>query len=166
MCCRIVVCVLCFCFYCVCLLLLLFATYWQQADFLFVFACVCVLCVPVRDVSCVLSKCACVCGLRLLSVVSVVWCRVLLLFSCFYWDKCELFFFLFALSRSFSFSLCSLFCCLCVLLQHNSCSFVSPMIFWFLRVACVRRPSPSRPAWLASCLCACLHCLPERDGEG
>lgn len=137
-------------------------------------ACVCVFCacLCVTYPVCCLSVpvCACVCGLRLLSVVSVVWCRVLLLLFLFLLRQVWIVF-LSVLSLSLLVPAPSLYVlcfavCLCVLLQHNSCSFVSPMIFWFLRVACVRRPSPSRPAWLAACLCACLHCLPERDGAG
>lgn len=156
MCCRIVVCVLCFWFYSVrvCVFAVVAFCNLLAASRLFVCicVCVCVLCVPVRDVSCVccLSVRVCAaCGFCLWWV----WCdAVCCCCSCFYWDKCELFFFLF-----------SLLLCMFSVLLHNSCSFVSPMIFWFLRVACVRRPSPSRPP---ACVCACLHCLPARDRRG
>lgn len=161
---------------CVCSLLLLLLCVFVVVAFcnllaasrLFVCICVC---------ACVCVFCACLCVTYPVCCLSVpvcaacgcclwwVWCDAVCCCccSCFYWDKCELFFFLFSLS----FPLCSLFCCLCVLLQHNSCSFVSQMIFWFLRVACVRRPSPSRPGWLAACLCVrvCTVCQ-KGTGQG
>lgn len=176
MCCRIVVCVLCFCFYsvcvCCCCFLQLIGSKQTFCLYLRVCVCVCVLCVPVRDVSCVLSKCACVCVCVRPAVVVCGECGVmpcvvvvLLVFietsvNCF--SFCSL-----SLSpRSRSFSLCSLFCCLPVRAAAAQQLFVRVANDFLIFEGCVCAAPQSQPACLACRLSVCVSALFARKGRG